>query len=226
MPLQSNTVNLDADEDSPDPNCVRGKSYHAVDGAPSHLIHFKLHKVGGSSVSAALACANYVNRSDLPDPAIACLVHAVSLPMMELFRQPSVLGSPNEQRVHAMKQLPDPRGALNKCPLPDDGRPLLTVAVLRDPVERLISKYYYEKTIRECTETRNSTKPCAADVLSLLEWATASSMRAKWDTATSSWTAAGTNYAIACEPISLLGGSDCSVKMGSELRFAPCNRST
>ena len=211
MPLQSSTVHLDADEDSPDKsNCVYGKDYHAVHGAPSHLVHFKLHKVGGSSISTALACANYVNRSDLPDPAIACTSHEVSLPMAELFRQPSVLGAPNEQRVHEMRQLADPHGALNECPLPDDGRPLRTVAVLRDPVERLISKYYYEKTITMCTEIRNSTEPCAADVLPLLEWAAAGSKRAKWDTATSSWTAGDIDYAVACEPLSVLGGSDCS----------------
>merc|ERR1719352_30241 len=46
-------------------------------------------------------------------------------------------------------------------------------------------------------------------------------MRAKWDTATSSWTAVWAwhepavtpgiiDYAIACEPIAVLGGSDCS----------------
>ena len=189
---------------------VEDHPYLAVDGAPSHLVHFKLHKVGGSSMSEALSAAKWVNQSALPNPAIHCLGHATSLGLMDLFRSLPVLEAPKEQRIHALRQLDDPRGALVRCPLPDDGRPLLTVVVLRDPVERLVSKYYYEQGIPMCIHVRNSSQPCAADVLPLTEWARLNSMHARWDSAAASWTAVDQHGGIACEPLEVLGGKGCS----------------
>ena len=57
--LQSGNVQLYADTAF---GGVEDHPYHAVDGAPPAicLVHFKLHKVGGSSMSEALSAAKWV----------------------------------------------------------------------------------------------------------------------------------------------------------------------
>ena len=91
-----------------------------------------------------------------------------SLPLLPLFRSPSVLNAPRSQRVTEMLKLPDPEDVLKyNCPLLD-GPPLYTAVVMRDPIEKIVSEYNYLKTVPMCDVLRGTDKPCSVDVWDLV----------------------------------------------------------
>ena len=125
-------------------------------------VFFKFHKVGSSTVGGTLRLALIAATSN---PFASCLRHSTlrektdverarytycslcakhdnSLPLLPLFRQPSVLDAPPEKRlsalfagVHAAKVLDE------HCPMRESiGNVLRTGTVIRRPVDRVISK--------------------------------------------------------------------------------------
>ena len=217
----------------------------ALAAAPSNVVFFKLHKVGGTSFRAAFvqallkqptryqwSSADVEMDSDLlgrgegssSDAPMVCAAHQSSLPLLRLFRQPTVLAAASPARVAMMHHLAGSarESDIEKCPLPN-GLALRTVILLRSPMERVISKYFYEQVWcpTQLSELAGAQPPgseisCAANELSLLDWYTTASLlvqrtrspRAAWEPVQTVHTNYTRDLDIKCEPLFTLGGGE------------------
>ena len=197
----------------------------------SNVVFFKLHKVGGTTFASSLWRALHsrghvlANRSQQP-VATACLDHQGGdasgkvLAVLVTFRR--LLGASQRTRACMINQhgLATHHGA---CRLAV-GLPTHTAIVLRHPVERIISKYYFQK--RTCPKwkvrkLRGDGVQCAATVLPLLTWLNGSSTWVEPSgNAVAPWRAArgaspggraDSHWQIPCEQLWRLGG-DCSLR--------------
>ena len=144
-------------------NCEKGERYAAaVPGTPKPIAFLKLHKVGSTTVHDVLAC-NYV----LPNQLRACrddscqTTRALSLSNTtssstrrlraaapkdrDMYRRcaPGYCGAAVEHDSHS-DLLFERRGLEGYAKLL--GPTVVTVVILRDPVERLLSRYFYDVT--------------------------------------------------------------------------------
>ena len=153
--------------------------------------------------------------------ARACLAHNEGLPLAKLFRDDSVLEEPPARRVAAMYALDEPM-MLRVCPLPRNA-PLRTVVLLRQPVERLISKFFFQQGsgVNEgCNVTSKSVKMasegalCAAQIMPIEDWLQVGAeyviedRHGRWVP----YGGSGPDHSIQCEPLSYLGGEDCTLR--------------
>lgn len=140
----------------------------------------KTHKVGGTTVARMLLhtlreeqnttrCDDYnqsVHFVLKPPPGCrACLTHASQMPISNALRFPkSVIA---QEAVHKV------------CPFWMTARPLHTMIMLREPVDRVHARYHYERSNGWCRRKAANLgfRGCASDHLSFLQWAFASSAK-------------------------------------------------
>ena len=138
-------------------------------------VFIKTHKVGGTSVtqmlSRTLEEANNVTQCDYPNrssanPLLGCR---------------SCLDEPSRGRVAAAFRAPHllaAQSAVQKvCPFWVPGRRLHTMIMLREPVDRLYARYYYQLSDGWCRRKAATLgmQGCASDHYGFVDWALAPS---------------------------------------------------
>ena len=120
---------------------------------------------GARSIFEARGC-NFTTHCSL------CAKHDNSLVLLPYFRQPPVLAAPREARLAALFSLPQAARVLDEhCPMRASiGNRLLTGTVIRRPVDRVISKYYFLRTYCAEKAARLGRTSCAALDYELLDW--------------------------------------------------------
>ena len=195
-----------------------------------NAIFFKLHKVGGttfaSSLSRALRAAGHLIAEKASQPlATACLDHQGGrdsgkvLAVLATFRHNELLQATPHARAcllnrhhahsHPWQSAITHHGA---CRLAVS-LPTFTLIVLRHPVERIISKYFFQRHTCPGWQSRNrlgADTECAAAVLPLLQWLNLSTTWVVRDGRSAAWRPMripGTTEAeIPCEQLRRLGG--------------------
>lgn len=182
-----------------------------------NVVFFKLHKVGGSTFEAAL------RRSLEKSGGIrgaACLNHNDSLPLLR-----ALLASMLHSRGGSIEQDAAPVTPLHLhnslraasiqpgsvCQL-HAALPVRTAVLMRQPVERIISKYYYHR--EACPSFKMTRKlgmhgwQCGASVLPLWEWLNRSAYYVRRSADSGQWDVleSGHKGLIECEQLMLLGG--------------------
>ena len=101
-----------------------------------------------------------------------CAKHDNSLLLLPFFRQRQVLDAPPDRRLRMLFAMPHAAKAMDEhCPMRASiGNVLLTGTVLRRPVDRVISKYYFLRTYCQEKAVRVGKTGCAALELDLLSW--------------------------------------------------------
>ena len=148
----------------------------------ANVVFFKLHKVGGttfaSSLSHALRAAGHLIAERGAQPlATACLDHQGGrdsgkvLSVLATFRRSELLQASPHARACMLNRHPSAvsHGA---CKLAVS-LPTYAIIVLRQPVERIISKYYFQRHTCPGWQSRKKLRAnaeCAAIVLPLLAW--------------------------------------------------------
>ena len=132
------------------------------------FMFFKFHKVGGSTVSRTLQSAMSLV---VGSPYVSCLEHSETgnktveararyrfcrmcthhdstLPLIPTFKLPAVLSASREARLAAMFATPTGAAAMDQfCPMqPSIQNTLFTGTMIRRPVDRVISKYFFLRT--------------------------------------------------------------------------------
>jgi len=155
------------------------------DKPSANFLFFKFHKVGGTTVTNTLRPVLMRRKHVLPSvhdtqegrsvvapggtaSASLCMDHASSLPMLSLFAKKSVLQAGRNTRVELMYQAA-PKLLEQTCPLVR-GLPLFTGVVLRDPVQRILSKYHFQRASWCARESSKFGLECAASALPLSVW--------------------------------------------------------
>ena len=198
----------------------------ALRGRPNvtaNVVFFKLHKVGGttfaSSLSRALRAAGHLIAERAAQPlATACVDHQGGrdsgrvLAVLATFRRTELLEAAPHSRACMLNRhaLAMNHGA---CRLAVS-LPTVTAIVLRDPVERIISKYHFQRHTCPGWQSRKKLGDkveCAAEVLPLLVWL---NLSATWVTKPTGptgarrplWLPGTSELEIPCEQLRRLGG--------------------
>ena len=156
-------------------------------------LFFKFHKVGSSTVGGTVrlaiisstgntfaSCLRHSKQKQKSEVERAryrfcslCAKHDNSLVLLLYFRQQSVLASPPEKRLAALFDYsPSAAKTLDEyCPMRASmGNMLRTGMVIRRPVDRIISKYYFLRTYCAEKAERLGKDGCAALQLDLVPW--------------------------------------------------------
>lgn len=171
-----------------DPQCV----HLATAPTGASYIFYKFHKVGSSTVASTLRLAlmatsgdpytGCLHRADLTrkEPLEAsryeycslCANHDNSLPLLAAFKPAEVLASPAATRLAAMFAAPPGAAVMDStCPFrPSMRNHLYTGTVIRNPVDRVISKYYFIRTYCAEEAIKLGLRGCAAVELDLVSW--------------------------------------------------------
>ena len=174
------------------------------------MVYFKLHKVGGTTFSEALGRGLALSGGVR---GAVCRDHRDSLPLLKMWRR-SALSATMGRDEATMATL----GCNNSSCALVPALPLRTAIVLRHPVERIVSKYYFHRarcesfeTTTYYRETRNWT--CGANKLPLLTWLNRSAyyvVEQRGPDGAREWApargVAGDEMVIKCEQLMLLGG--------------------
>lgn len=188
----------------------------------ANVVFFKLHKVGGttfaSSLSHALRAAGHlVAESAAQALATACVDHQGGrdsgkvLAVLATFRRSEILKAAPHSRACMLNrhELAVNHGA---CRLAVS-LPTYMAIVLRHPVERIISKYHFQRHTCPGWQTRKKLgdgAECAAGVLPLLAWLNVSATWVAKGGPTGArrpfWLQGTTDLEIPCEQLSRLGG--------------------
>lgn len=166
---------------TPPPRRPSGTSY----------LFFKFHKVGGSTVSRTLqtamslivgspyvSCLEHSEANNKTAEAKAryefcrmCTHHDSTLPLLPTFK--AVLSASRETKLTMMFAEPSGAAAMDMfCPMrPSVGNVLLTGTMIRRPVDRVISKYFFLRTYVSLADeghahgtvpsVPNADRPCA-----------------------------------------------------------------
>lgn len=157
-------------------------------------IFFKFHKVGGSTLANAMqySWSEWMNNSDsvCPHEAPNVMINATvkdvwrynerckrcslcntheSLALLPRFRKPSTLAAPPAKRLAAL--FGDPPAC---CLMGALGNTLHTFSLIRRPIDRVVSKYFFERTYCGKQAAQTGKTSCAALELDLLRWLYAS----------------------------------------------------
>lgn len=145
-------------------------------------LFFKTHKVGGTTLTHTLLNA-LVMQSGNPNvscdftPSTECYFcgqHKSSLPTLSVFKQPDVLAANASYKMAAMRSKPEYAARVEAyCPMRGIGD-LYTAAVIRNPVERVISKYYFSPTWCDARAALGGYAQCDASALNITDWLYAS----------------------------------------------------
>lgn len=156
-------------------------------------VFFKFHKVGSSTVGGTMRMAiigstgntfaSCLRHSKLREKTevererykycILCAKHDNSLVLLPYFRQPSVLGASSHKRLAALFASSSAAAKTldEYCPMRASiGNELRTGTVIRRPVDRVISKYYFLRTYCHEKAQRTGKAGCAALELDLIPW--------------------------------------------------------
>ena len=166
---------------------------HAESPSGKSYVFFKFHKVGSSTVGGTMRLAiisstgntfasclrhsKLVTKTETERARYQlcslCAKHDNSLVLLPHFRVPSVLDAPPSTRLATLfASSPAAAKTLDEfCPMRASIRNrLLTGTVIRRPVDRVISKYYFLRTYCEEKAKRVGKVGCAAMELDLVPW--------------------------------------------------------
>ena len=181
--------------------CAHAHSNHSA-ALNTNVVYFKLHKVGGTTFSFALG-----RGLDLSGGVrgTVCIGHNDTLPLLRMWRERGL--SVTQGRDEAtMKML-----ACNSPCMLVPSLPLRTAIVLRHPVERIISKYFFHQAVCESFTTKAQGWSCGANKLPLLKWVNLSAyfvVEQLEPDGVKEWVPArtGDDMVIKCEQLMVLGG--------------------
>ena len=172
----------------PDPQCV----HLATAPTGTSYIFFKFHKVGSSTVAATLdmtlvgtsgdpytACPDHAYLT-LKDPLKAsryrycslCATHNNTLPLLAAFKPAAVLASPATTQLAAIFATTPGAAVMDStCPFrPSMRNRLYTGTVIRNPVDRVISKYFFLRTYCAQEARKLGLRGCSAFELDIVRW--------------------------------------------------------
>lgn len=175
--------------------CITSSACRVRATAPTgrSYLFFKFHKVGSSTVGGTMrlaiisssgntfaSCLRHSKLRDKTDVERArykyctlCAKHDNSLVLLPLFRAPSVLSAHPRTRLAALfAATPHAGKTLDEfCPMRASmANELRTGTIIRRPVDRVISKYYFLRTYCAEKAARTGKSGCAALQLDLLPW--------------------------------------------------------
>lgn len=182
----------------------------------AHLLFVKFHKVGGTTIEKYLKgmfpakedknCTS-PNGESCP---CHCISHDCSLPVAR--RMGSLSKEPGLNRAAKLRLLHDSIfGKENKGSTKRTDFNVLTI--LRDPVERIRSKYYFQRYGPDGGEgwcVKKYGKKCAASELTFLEW-----MSGENNNASGLMKMGGVDPEACCEYVEILGGGDVDVALSA-----------